>query len=244
MSNADLPVLRVLFACERSGIGRNARKRYGHDAFSCDLEEEEQSRPDGWDGYYRGDVLELLDDRAYTWDMVIAHTPCTYLCNSGVKHMYDSGKKLAVGNTWNWNKERWENMNKAADFYAAVYHKSKARGVKHIAMENPIMHRYALDALWLRGVPPQTSFVHPWQHGHLEMKTLGFLLEGLPPLVPTLNVGPPPADKKAREAWARVHRMPPGPDRARKRSQSYEGISEAMALQWGTFVANCLTRGY
>jgi hypothetical protein len=68
------------------------------------------------------------------------------------------------------------------------------------------------------------QIVHPWQFGHGETKATCLWLRGLPPLVPTNVVD-------GRES--RVHRMPPGPERARYRSETYSGIAEAMADQWG-----------
>ena len=66
--------------------------------------------------------------------------------------------------------------------------------------------------------------VQPWQFGHGETKRTCFWLKGLPPLVPTNIV-------EGREA--RVHRMPPSPDRWKERSRSYPGIAAAFAEQWG-----------
>lgn len=69
--------------------------------------------------------------------------------------------------------------------------------------------------------------VQPWQFGHGEIKATCFWLNGLPPLVPT---------KKVRGRVARVHRMAPGPDRAMKRSETYDGIADAIASQWSRVI--------
>ncbi len=83
-----------------------------------------------------------------------------------------------------------------------------------VCMENPV------------GVLPHkpTQYIQPWQFGHGETKKTGLWLWNLPKLKPTNIV-------EGREA--RVHRMPPGPDRAKMRSQTYQGIADAMAEQWG-----------
>ena len=68
--------MRVLVACEFSGIVRDAFRALGHDAVSCDLLPTEQPGP-----HIQGDVLGVLDQG---WDLMIAHPPCTYLCSSGL----------------------------------------------------------------------------------------------------------------------------------------------------------------
>lgn len=85
-----------------------------------------------------------------------------------------------------------------------------------IAIENPIG---IMSSLWRK--PDQV--IQPWQFGHGETKATCLWLKGLPPLRPTRIVD-------GREA--RVHRMPPGPDRARERSRTFPGIAAAMAEQW------------
>ena len=86
------------------------------------------------------------------------------------------------------------------------------------AIENPIG---CMSRLYRK--PDQ--IIQPWQFGHGETKATCLWLNGLPKLTPTnLVVG--------REA--RVHRMPPGPNRWKERSRTYDGIAEAMAAQWGS----------
>ena len=67
--------MKILVACEFSGIVRDAFAARGHDAWSCDLLDTE--RPGQ---HIKGDVLDILDDG---WDMMIAHPPCQHLCVSG-----------------------------------------------------------------------------------------------------------------------------------------------------------------
>lgn len=94
--------------------------------------------------------------------------------------------------------------------------------IERIAVENPVMHRHA-KALISNYRPPAQS-IQPWQFGHGETKRTCLWLKNLPALKPTNIVD-------GREA--RVHRMSPGPDRARERSRFFAGIAEAMADQWG-----------
>ena len=146
---------RVLIACEYSGIVRDAFIAEGHDAISCDLLPTERPGP-----HIQGDVKAVLQK---PWDLVIAHPPCTYLCNSGVRWLH-----VKPG--------RWELMIQAADFFNACY----SANAKRVAVENPVMHRYGQLCC---GKPDFT--VQPWQFGHGETKRTCFWTVGLPPLQPT-----------------------------------------------------------
>jgi len=94
--------------------------------------------------------------------------------------------------------------------------------IPHIAIENPVC---IMSSMWRK--PDQT--IQPWQFGHGETKATCLWLKGLPPLLPTHVV-------EGREA--RVHMMPPSPDRWKHRSRTYQGIADAMADQWGRHVTN------
>jgi hypothetical protein len=91
-----------------------------------------------------------------------------------------------------------------------------------IAIENPVC---IMSSLWRK--PDQV--IQPWQFGHGETKSTCLWLKGLPRLKPTNFV-------EGREA--RVHRMPPGPDRWKERSRTYQGIADAMAAQWSDYMLN------
>lgn len=206
---------RVLIACERSGVVRRAFEALGHDAWSCDIEPAD----DGSNHHIRGDVLDHLDDG---WDlMAVMHPPCTVLCNSGVKWLYIDGQKRNGP-----DPHRWAALDEAVAFYTAL---RDAKQIPCRAVENPVMHGYAIKAT-RRG---KTQFVQPWWFGEPYFKATGFELVNLPPLVATDKLTPPRAGTAEHKAWSAVHREPPGPDRARKRSQTYAGIASAMARQWG-----------
>jgi hypothetical protein len=197
-------VKRVLVACEFSGTVRDAFAARGFNAWSCDLLPTE--RPGQ---HFCDDVLHLLA-RDPWWDLVIAHPPCTYLANSGAKHLY-RGMKKANGP----DPARWENMRQSAEFF-----KTFLALPCPIAIENPIMLGHAREIIG-RG-PDQ--IIQPWQFGHGETKATCLWLQGLPPLVPTDVV-------EGREQ--RVFRMPPSADRWKERSRTFAGIAAAMAEQWG-----------
>ncbi|NBW16307.1 MAG: hypothetical protein EBR82_50835 [Caulobacteraceae bacterium] len=141
--------MRILVACEMSGIVRDAFALRGHDALSCDLMPSERPGP-----HVVGDVRPLLRQR---WDLVIAHPPCTRLCKSGVRWLHE--------------RNLWREMDEACEFFLACLGANADR----ICVENPIPHRYAAakigaytqivhpwqhghgetksTCLWLRGLP-------------------------------------------------------------------------------------------
>ena len=209
--------MRVLIACERSGVVRRAFAALGHDVWSCDTEKAD----DGSNHHIRGNVLDHLDDG---WDLLaVMHPPCTRLCNSGVKHLYLGGRKENGR-----NEAMWRDLEEAAEFYRAL---RDATQIPRRAVENPVMHRHAIAAVQ-RG---PVQFVQPWWFGDPFFKATGFELIGLPQLVATNRLTPPRPGTAEHKAWSAVHRAPPGPDRARKRSQTFPGIAAAMAAQWGGF---------
>ena len=210
-----MSVPRVLVACERSGVVRRAFEARGFDAWSCDL----VPADDGSNRHITGDVLDHLGDG---WDLLaVMHPPCTVLCNSGAKWLYIGGKKVNGP-----DPQRWRELSEAAAFYRAL---RDARQIPCRAVENPVMHRHAID-LTRRG---KVQFVQPWWFGDPFFKATGLELIGLPELRPTNRLTPPRSGTAEHKAWSRVHREPPGPERARKRSETYPGLANAMADQWG-----------
>lgn len=200
--------MRVLVACEESGAVRRAFRAAGHNAWSCDL-----LPADDCSLYHiQGDVLAAIS-AGPTWDLMIAHPPCTYLTNSGVRWLYEK-------------PGRRELMQQGAEFYRALWNAP----IPRIALENPIMHCHAREAI---GIAQKRQIVQPWQFGAPMFKATGFLLKNLPPLVPTDKLTPPKAGTPEHKAWSWVHRMAPGPDRAKLRSRTPQGIADAMAAQWG-----------
>ena len=190
--------LRVLIACEFSGIVRDAFIAKGHDAVSCDLLPTERPGP-----HIQGDVFNLFDEQ---WDLIVAHPPCTYLCNSGVRWLSGSST-------------RWSKMTMAGAFFRSFL-EIKQRQCYRIAIENPSPHLYAKCEIGRK----YDQIIQPWQFGHGETKATCLWLKGLPKLTPTNIVD-------GREA--RIHKMPPSKDRGKLRSVTYTGIADAMAEQWG-----------
>jgi hypothetical protein len=206
--------LRVLIACEFSGIVRRAFAARGHDAWSCDLLPAE----DGSNRHIVGDIRDILDDG---WDLLmVAHPPCTRLCNSGVRW-------LSVPPPGRTRDEMWAELEAGASLFSACW---KAP-VKRVALENPVMHRHARERMPVD--LPRPQIVQPWHFGEPFFKATGLYLRGLAPLVATQRLTPPAKNTPEHKAWSRVHRMPPGPNRAKERSRFFCGIADAMADQWG-----------
>lgn len=183
--------MRVLVACEYSGVVRDAFIDRGHDAMSCDLLPTEREGP-----HHHGSVFDILNDG---WDLMICHPPCTHLAVSGARHF---AAKKASGV-----------QDESLDFVRELLNAD----IPRIALENPI-------SIISSRIRKPDQIIQPWQFGHGETKATCLWLKNLPKLIPTNIVD-------GREA--RVHRMPPGPDRWKERSRTYQGIASAMAEQWG-----------
>jgi len=192
--------MKVLVACEYSAIVRDAFRRRGHDAWSCDLVETEgDSR-----FHIKGCALKVSVQQ--NWDLLIAHPPCTYLANSGVRWLYEK-------------ENRWQDMNEAAFFFRLLLYSSRA---KRVAVENPIMHKHAVKIVGRK----HDQVVQPWHFGNSQSKAICLWLYNLPFLKPLYAQKP---DNTEQKCW----RMPPGPDRQKERSRFFPEVADVMAEQWG-----------
>lgn len=200
--------MRILVACEYSGTVREAFRKLGHIAWSCDLLPSDDDSL--W--HYRGDVRDVLNEH---WDLMIAHPPCTYLTVSGL----------------HWNKrnpERAALTEEALDFVRLLLDAP----IKHIALENPIgcissrirppdqiiqPYQFGEDAskatcLWLKNLPPlrHTKYVEPR------------IVDG--------------KKRWSNQTDSGQNRLGPSPDRWKIRSKTYQGIADAMADQWSNLI--------
>jgi len=195
--------MRILIACEYSGVVRDAFIARGHDAISCDLLPTDRRGP-----HIQGDVLELLKQE---WDLVIAHPPCTYLCSSGL----------------HWNKRRPERQAQTDD--AVKFFMEFTKRDIPFCIENPIgcisrlyrkpdqiiqPHEYGHDAskrtcLWLNKLP---------------------LLTPTSQVAPRLIQG---KKRWGNQTDSGQNKLAPSADRWKLRSTTYQGIADAMAEQWG-----------
>jgi hypothetical protein len=225
--------MNVLIGCEFSGVVREAFRKRGHNAWSCDL----LPAADGSEFHLQRDVLTLLDgfdDRWGThhhWDLAIFHPPCTHLAVSGA-HLF---KKKA--------KEQAE----ALEFVRKLLHAP----IPRIALENPV-------GIISTRIRKPTQIIQPYQFGHDASKKTCLWLEGLPSLTGTRYVPgrfactnkhlwahtgglphrcPTCGFVKIREVWGNQtpsgqNKLGPSEDRWKLRSWTYAGIAVAMAEQW------------
>ena len=147
--------MRVLVACEFSGVVRRTFRALGHDAWSCDLLPAE----DGSEHHSQRDVLEVLGLSPRTmWHLMIAHPPCTHLAVSGAR----------------WFKEKAAEQRAALGFVKTLLEAPVAR----IALENPI-------SIISSRIRKPDQIIQPWQFGHGEVKATCLWLKNLPKLTPT-----------------------------------------------------------
>lgn len=197
--------MNVIVACEQSGVVREAFALRGHKVLSCDLK---PSRKHG--AHYCGDVFDVAD---YPWDLAILHPPCTHTAVSGALHF----------------ASKWQDGRQAYGVAFALRLWKAFAHVRGVALEQPIS---VLSTLWRK--PDQ--IIQPWQFGHDASKKTCLWLQGVRPLTPTLRVPPRMVDGKPR--WANQtdsgqNRLGPSDERADIRAETYAGIAEAMAEQWG-----------
>ena len=183
---------------------------------SCDLEPTENDGP-----HYQGDVTGLL---AEPWDLVIGHPPCQFLANSGVGHLVRGGKRI--------NPERWEAMRQGAEFFRLVLNANAER----VCIENPVIHGYAKEIIGCS----HDQTIQPYEFGHDASKRTCLWLKNLPPLVkdPAAFVPASHPGKNGRKVYANQtpsgqNKLGPSDDRAKIRAETYLGVADAMARQWG-----------
>jgi len=187
--------MKVLVACEFSGIVRDAFAKRGHDGWSCDLLPTEIKGK-----HIQDDVLKHLND---SWDLMIAHPPCTYLAVSGAR----------------WWETKQVDQRKAIYFLLAL----ASANIPKICIENPIG---IMSTYWRK--PDQ--IIQPWMFGEDASKATCLWLKGLPLLQPTEVIK---KERYANQTPSGQNKLGPSPERAKLRSITYQGIAEAMAEQWG-----------
>jgi hypothetical protein len=210
--------MRVLVACECSGIVREAFRRRGFDAWSCDLKPAE----DGSEHHIEGDVfayLASLPDGFY--DLMIAHPDCTYLTNTGNKWFTPEHLRPP---------DRHRRRAHAAADFMLLFNTTKAQ---RVAVENPVGHMGT-------AFRPADVVVHPYWFGDPARKATGLWLRNLPVLTPTNMVEPIIVTYKNGKGtdnpWhTETMHLPPA-ERAAARSRTFPGIAEAMADQWGAYL--------
>ena len=149
--------MRVLVACESSGIVRDEFLKLGHDAISCDLKPTERPGP-----HHQGDVREILGQ---PWDLLVAHPVCRRLANSGVRWLHERPEYMAQ-------------VRPAAEFFMLF---DQAKHIPMRAVENPVMHKYGRAIVGRKA----DQYFHPHFFGSPFQKLTGLWLHGLPGLIRT-----------------------------------------------------------
>lgn len=197
--------MRVLVACEYSGRVRDAFIAAGHDALSCDLLPTDSAGP-----HYQGDVLDIINDE---WDLMVAHPPCTYLSVSGM-HWTTRGLR---------DPQLTED---ALDFVRKLLDAP----IERIALENPV-------SVISSRIRKPDQIINPYEFGHDASKKTCLWLKNLPKLASTNYIEPRIIN--GRKRWGNQtdsgqNKLAPSDDRWKIRSETYKGIAEAMANQWGS----------
>lgn len=229
--------MNVLVACEESQAVTIEMRKLGHRAFSCDIQECSGGHPE-W--HICGDALGLINGNCEfttmdgethridgTWDLLVAHPPCTYLSNAGACRLYPKKGQI--------DPVRYEKGLLAKDFFMKFYNARCSR----ICVENPM-------PCTVFQMPAPTQYIHPYQmqfaigggsekYVHPYTKRTGLWLKGLPPLQASSPeakaVGPYVPSGTSRKNRASYGAAKRGED-AKNRSKTFPGIARAMALQW------------
>lgn len=215
----------AIVLCEESQTVMIALRQQGIEAYSCDIIDCSGGYPEY---HFKEDAIKMLYDRK--WDYVIAHPPCTRLCNSGVRWLVSL--KEREGYEWSEHakifvrsdKQIWEDFYAACRFFNQFILYGKTGG--KIRIENPIQHKYAVEEITAR----PSQIIQPWQYGHPEMKATCIWNFNIQDLVGTYNV----YDEMMKVPYgerAKTHYASPGPDRGKIRSKTYPGIAHAIATQ-------------
>jgi hypothetical protein len=156
--------------------------------------------------HYQGDVFDVIDQG---WDIMVAHPPCTHLAVSGAKHF---AAKQASGV-----------QQEALDFVRRLLDAP----ISKIALENPV-------SIISSAIRKPDQIIQPYMFGHEATKTTCLWLKNLPQLTPTDMVSKGERHvTKSGKSLPKWYNLPPGPDRWKVRSATFQGIADAMAAQWG-----------
>ena len=195
--------MKILIACEFSGMVREEFVKRGHDAWSCDLIDTEIPG-----NHIKADFRSVIQD---TWDFVGYHYECRVMANSGVRWLYER--------PW-----RWQELDEACEVFNITLTDNRPG-----YSENPIQHCHTK----MRINREQDQVVQPWHFGDPYFKATCLWVRGLSKLKETNRLIPPEKGTEEYKKWSIIHRASPGPDRWKIRSRAFPGISKAMAEQWG-----------
>lgn len=207
--------MKVLVACEESQVVCKAFRALGHEAYSCDIQPCSGGHPE-W--HIQGDALQALYSQS--WDLVIAHPPCTYLTAASAVRLFNHDHTVK-------DVHRLIAGFEAKHFFLKFLNAP----VPMVAVENPCPLRFF-------GLPPYSQIIEPYIFGDPWKKRTCLWLRGLPNLVPTDLVEPLVlwvGSTSGRSGTGRVksaYTLSSHRD-SKMRSKTFPGIAFAMASQWG-----------
>ena len=202
--------MKILVACECSGIVRNAFRKKGFDAYSCDIKGSEDNSP----YHIIGDAIKEAYSGKY--NVLIAHPPCTYLSKAGARWMYPKAGQIDLS--------RYEKAKEARSFFMKLLNAP----IHYKCIENP-------TPLKIADLPIHSQAIQPYEFGHPYSKRTLLWLQNLPILKPTKimenyktflpsNTGGAKRNQKTQRGAVY---------NATDASRTFQGIAEAMADQWG-----------
>ena len=195
--------MKILIACEFSGIVREAFSKRGHNAWSCDL------LPTDKPGQHiQADFRSVVQD---SWDFIGYHYECRVMANCGARWLYEK-------------PGRWMELDESCEIFNITLNDSRLG-----YSENPIQHKYTKERI----VREQDQVIQPYHFGEPYFKATCLWLRGIPKLQATNILTIPEKNSLEYKKWSMIHRAAPGKDRWKVRSKTFQGIADAMALQWG-----------
>lgn len=253
--------MRVLIACETSGVIRRAFQEIGHYAVSVDLLPSQDDAPMSENGgHVQSDMFEFIDKNP-GWDLLIAHPDCTYLTVAAewcYKDPSEINKKLDPKKLY--GESRKQARLRAVEFVKKIM----ALPIEKIAIENPWFNKLQtmIDSTEFGfRTKKATQKIQPFEYGHDASKATGLWLKNLPNLKPNISDYIEPryvccgevldvdlvglhgcpnclGDRNPLPRWGNQtdsgqNRLPPTKDRWQLRANTYEGWAKAMAEQWG-----------
>ena len=211
--------MKILFACEKSGVGRRAFAARGHEVWSCDIQPSDDNSP-----FHIQARLEDMIGSGEEWDLIIGHPPCTYTCVSGIH--------------WNSRRPERQRLTEQAVYFVNMIWMRKC---PRICIEQPITILSRDPTLDMPYLDKPHQYIQPYEYGDNASKRTCLWLKGLPLLVPDPSKRVPGrwvmSHGKLVERWDNQtdngqNKLAPSATRSDERSRTYPGIAEAMANQW------------
>jgi len=207
--------MKVLIGCEESQTICKAFRKLGFEAYSCDIQECSGGYPE-W--HMQIDIFEAVKIIKPT--LAIFHPPCTYISKAGARWMYPKAGII--------DENRLKLGMNAKDFFMSCLNLD----IPYIAVENPV-------PLKVIGLPKETQYIQPYEYGHVYSKKTLLWLKNLPLLNPTdikSEYNPYLPSNTGGKKRGQSYNLGISKN-AKQSSKTFKGIADAMAKQWGEYIA-------